>query len=56
VIFDGGNGRVLIKPDRSSLIDQAMMDRVESQFQPVGYSELIENVVQVILHRLLANE
>src|SRR5271156_6287438 len=40
----------------SSLIDQAMMNREEGQFQPVGYSEFVENVVQMILHRLLADK
>jgi hypothetical protein len=38
------------------LVDQAVMDCVKRQFQPVRYTQLIENIVQVILHRLLADE
>ena len=32
------------------------MNRVEGKFQAVGDAELIENIVQVILHGLLADE
>ena len=32
------------------------MNRVESQFQAVGNAQFIENVVQMVLDRLLADE
>ena len=32
------------------------MDGVEGEFEAVGDAELVENVVQVVLHRLLADE
>ena len=32
------------------------MDGVERQFQPVGNAQLVEDVVQMVLHRLLADE
>ena len=38
------------------LVDQAVVDGVESKFQAVGNAELVEDVVQVILHGLLADE
>ena len=35
---------------------QVVVDGVERQFQPVGNAQLVEDVVQVVLHRLLADE
>src|SRR5262245_38876984 len=39
-----------------SVIDQAVMDGVKSKFQTVGNTELVENVVQMVLHSLLRNK
>ena len=33
-----------------------VLDDVQCQLQPVRYAELLENVVQVVLDRLLADE
>src|SRR5579863_788067 len=41
---------------RLRLIYEAVMDGVEGQFETVGNSEFIENIVQVIFHRLFADE
>ena len=41
---------------RLRLIYKAVMDSVESEFETVGNSEFIENIVQVIFHRLFADE
>src|SRR5271165_2721759 len=41
---------------RLRLVDQAMMDRVEGQLQAVGNSQLVEDVVQVVLYGLLRDE
>ena len=41
---------------RLRLIDQAVVDGVEGQFQAVGNAQFIEDVVQVILHGLFADE
>jgi hypothetical protein len=38
------------------LIDQAVVDGVKGQFQAVGDTKFIENIVQVILYGLLADE
>ena len=38
------------------LVDQAVVDGVEGKLQAVGNAELIEDVVQVILDGLLADE
>src|ERR1700732_624098 len=38
------------------LVDQAMVNRVEGEFEAVGNAEFIENIMQMVLHRLLANE
>ena len=38
------------------LIDQSMVDGVESEFEAVGDAEFIENIVQVIFHCLFADE
>ena len=38
------------------LVDQPMVNRVQRQFQPVGNAQFIEDVVQVIFHRLLGDE
>src|SRR5580698_6306041 len=35
---------------------QALVNGVERQLQAVGNAELVENVVQMILHRLFADE
>src|ERR1035437_4537234 len=37
-------------------VDQAVMDCVERQFEAVGDTELVKDVVQVILYGLLADE
>ncbi|MFZ0213759.1 MAG: hypothetical protein WAL55_13700, partial [Candidatus Acidiferrales bacterium] len=39
-----------------SLIDQAMMNGVESKFEPIGNAEFIENIVQMVFNCLFANE
>ena len=49
-LLDAGRAR------KSGLIDKAMVDGVEGQFEAVGDAELIEDVVQVIFHRLFADE
>ena len=38
------------------MVNQAVMDRVQSQFQAVGHTELVEDVVEMVLHRLFGNE
>src|SRR6185312_5183265 len=38
------------------VVVQFVVDGVKRQFQPVGNAELIENIVQMILDRLLADE
>jgi len=38
------------------VIDQAMMDRVQREFEAVGNTELVEDIVQVILDGLLGDE
>ena len=38
------------------LIDEAMVDGVEGQFQAVRDPEFIEDIVQVILYGLFADE
>src|SRR5216684_3386302 len=38
------------------LIDEAMVDGVEREFEAVGNTELVENVVQVIFYGLLADK
>ena len=35
---------------------QTFVNRVKREFQPIGYSELVEDVVQMVLDRLLADE
>src|SRR5688572_32573305 len=35
---------------------QALVDGVQRKFQPVGHAEFVEDVVQMVLHRLLADE
>ncbi len=35
---------------------QPLVDRVQRQFQTVGNAQLVEDVVQMVLHRLLADE
>ena len=41
---------------RSSLHVQAVVNGIQGQFQPVGHTELIEHIVQVVLHGLLRDE
>jgi hypothetical protein len=38
------------------LVDQAVVDGVKSEFKAIGHPEFVEDVVQVILHGLLANK
>src|SRR5579863_3749333 len=38
------------------LVDEAMMDGVESEFKAIGDAKLVEDVVQVIFYGLLADE
>lgn len=38
------------------LIDEAVMDGVEREFEAVGNSELVEDIVQVILYGLFADK
>jgi len=38
------------------LIDKAVVDGVEREFKTIGNTELVENIVQVILDGLLADE
>jgi len=38
------------------LIDQAVMNGVEGKFKAVGYTELIEDIVKMVLHGLFADE
>jgi len=40
----------------SGLVNQAMVNGVEGQFQAIGNTELVENIVEVIFHRLFADE
>jgi hypothetical protein len=47
---------LVAKDDRLRLVDQAMVDGVEREFEAVGNAELVEDVVQMIFHRLLADE
>src|ERR1700735_464462 len=44
------------KRRRLSLINQPVVNRVERQFQAIRNAQLVENIVQVVLHRLLADE
>ena len=32
------------------------MDSVEAKFQAIGHAELLEDGIQMVLHRLVANE
>jgi hypothetical protein len=41
---------------RLDLVDQAVVDSVEGKLEPVGHAEFVENVMQMILDRLLADE
>src|SRR5712692_3019682 len=52
--FWGRNSR--LRGRSGGLIDEAMVDGVEREFEAVGNTELVENVVQVILDRLLADK
>ena len=38
------------------LVDQAMVNCVQGKFEAIGNSELIKNVMQMILDRLLADK
>jgi hypothetical protein len=38
------------------LVDQTVMDSVEGEFEAVGDTEFIENIMQVVLHRLFADK
>ena len=38
------------------LVDEAVVDGVESEFEAIGNAKLIENIVQVIFYGLLADE
>src|SRR5579884_3199364 len=38
------------------VVDQPMVDGVESEFEAVGDAELVKNVVKVVLHGLLGDE
>src|SRR5579863_1875280 len=40
----------------SGLVDEAMVDGVESELEAIGDAELVENIVQVVFHRLFADE
>ena len=40
----------------SGLIDEAVVDGVEGQFEAVRDAELIEDIVEVVLYSLLADE
>src|SRR5258707_15598189 len=44
------------RSERLRLIDEAMVDGVEGKLQTIGDSEFIEDVVQVILYGLFADE
>src|SRR3984957_20557423 len=37
-------------------VNQSVMDCVQRKFQTVGHAQLIENIMQVILYRLLADK
>src|SRR6266849_2025259 len=52
--FLGRDSRLRAKS--GGLIDKAMVDGVECQFEAVGNAELVENVVQVIFYGLLADK
>src|SRR5690348_12862001 len=41
---------------RLGLVNQAVMDGVQSQFETIGNAELIEDIVKVVFHGLLADE
>ena len=38
------------------LVDQAVVNGVEREFEAIGNAEFVEDVVQVVFHRLLADE
>ena len=38
------------------LVDEPVMDGVEGQLEPVGNAELVEDIVQMVLDGLLADE
>jgi len=38
------------------VFDQAVVNGIKSKFQPVGDSQLVEDVVQMIFNGLFANE
>ena len=42
--------------EESSLVNQAVMNGVEGQFQTIGNAELVEDVVEVIFHCLPADK
>src|SRR6266851_582808 len=50
----GGDSR--LRGRSGGLVDKAMVDGVERQFEAVGNAELVENVVQVIFYGLLADK
>jgi hypothetical protein len=41
---------------RLGLIDQAVMNGVEGEFETIGDAELVEDVVEMVLDRLLGDE
>jgi hypothetical protein len=38
------------------VLDQAVVNGIKSKFQAVGDSQLVEDIVQMIFERLVANE
>ena len=40
----------------SSLVNQVMVHGVQSEFKPVGEAELVEDITQMVLYSLLADE
>jgi hypothetical protein len=40
----------------SGLVNQPVVDGVKRELEAVGNAQLVENIVEVILHRLLADE
>ena len=38
------------------LVDQAMMDGIEGQFEAIGNAELVEDIVKVVFYGLLADK
>ena len=50
-LIGGTSGEKLL-----GLLDQAMVDGVEGEFEAVGNAEFVENIVQVILYGLFADE